>query len=86
MTVRYPVVQFSSSQKPFAAFGNVPIADGNEDQKLTFAVVTRRLKAVSQNSDQFFRLTDSSAAEYDRNSSYGAVRLRSTLFAMCMWM
>ena len=75
-TGSFRVVQFDSSKKPFVAFANVPIADGNEDQELTFAVVTRRLKVVSQNSDQFFRLTDSSAAEYDRNPSYGAVRLR----------
>ena len=47
-TVRYLVVQPIALQKPFIAFGNVPIADCREGLNQPFAVMARVAKAAIQ--------------------------------------
>ena len=47
-TVSFAVAQFDSSQKPYVAFGNVPIEDGHDLEDLTFAGSTGQARAVIQ--------------------------------------
>ena len=47
-TGSFPVLQCNPRQKPFVAFGNVPIADSYDFEDRSLVVVVRNAKAVTQ--------------------------------------